>query len=43
VKTHMNAGMFSECLDKRQVATRIGLLQHVIEVAARLMRVNQQN
>jgi hypothetical protein len=43
VKTDVDAGMFFEQLHEGQVAAGIGLLENVLEIAARLMRVNQQN
>ena len=36
-------GMPLEDFDERQIATGVGLLENVIEIANRLMRVDEQN
>ncbi len=43
VKADVNVGMPLEDFDERQIATRVGLLENVIEIANGLMRVDEQN
>ena len=43
VKTYVHLGMFFQDLDERQIAARVGLLEHMVEIADRLMRVNEEN
>jgi hypothetical protein len=43
VQAYVGAGMFLKHLNKRKVATRIGLLENVAEIAAGLMRVNEKS
>jgi hypothetical protein len=39
----VDTGVLLKCLDEGQVATRVGLLKNVVEVAARLMGMDEQN
>ena len=43
VQSHVNGRVFFEKLDKRQVTSVVGFLEHVAEIAAGLVRVNQQD
>ena len=43
MKADMDTGVLLECFDERQVAARVRLLKNVVEVAARLMGVDEQN
>jgi len=42
VKTEMNAGMFFELFHEREIASVVGFLEDMLEIAARLMSMNQQ-
>jgi len=43
METEVDTGMLLECLEEGQVATRVGLFKNMLEVAARLMGVDEQN
>ena len=43
VQAQANAGMLEQPLDKGQIGTLIGLFDDGIEIADRLMGVNQEN
>jgi hypothetical protein len=43
VETYMDARMPLESFDEGEIATRVGLLKNIPKVAARLMRVNEQD
>src|SRR6266850_4316318 len=38
----MDAGMFFELFDEREIASVVGFLEDMLEIAARLMSMNQQ-
>jgi hypothetical protein len=43
MKAEMDAGMFFELLDKWEVGSFIGFFEHMLEIAARLVRVNEES
>ena len=43
VKPEMDAGMFFELFDERKIGSVVGFLEHVLEIAAGLMGVNEQS
>ena len=43
VEAHVDAGMFFEQFDEREIRVLIGLLKHVAKIAAGLMGMNQED
>jgi len=43
VKAEMNAGMFFEFFDEREIGSVVGFLEDMLEIAAGLMGVNEQS
>src|SRR6266446_7270737 len=43
MEANVDTGVLLKGLEERQVATRVGLLKNMVEVAARLMGVDEQN
>jgi len=43
VKAEMNAGMFFQLFNEREIGSAVGFLEDMLEVAAGLMGVNEQS
>jgi hypothetical protein len=43
VKAEMNAGMFFQLFDEREIASEVGFLEDMLEIAARLMGMDQES
>jgi len=43
VKSHANAGMALQALDKRQIGFLVDALQHILKITDRLVGMNQKN
>jgi hypothetical protein len=43
VKTEMNAGMFFQLFDEGEIASEVGFLEDMLEIAARLMGMDQES
>ena len=43
MKAKMNARMFFELFNERKIGSVVGFLEHVLEIAAGLMGVNEQS
>ena len=43
VEAHVDAGMFFEQFDEREIRVLVGLFEHVAEIAAGLMGMNQED
>jgi hypothetical protein len=43
VEAHVDAGMFFEQFNEREIRVLVGLFEHVAEIAAGLMGMNQED
>ena len=43
LRIEMNAGMFFQLFDEREIAREVGFLEDMLEIAARLMGMDQES